>query len=164
MDDALAFALRLAERVAPDEVELAPAMVTAAAEGGPDWRRLLDDRARPLHGGVIPELDPGTLLPLLDALRQAAPTLLQGLLISGAATLTIVREWVALRDRREQRQALPDSARRQLAEVVERLRDRLIHHGMHPDRAANVVDLTLETLCEHPREARALLERVCPDR
>jgi hypothetical protein len=46
--------IRLAERVAPDEVELAPSIAEAAAQGGKEWDNLIKPFGGAMHGGILP--------------------------------------------------------------------------------------------------------------
>jgi len=46
------FAVELAERIFPDEVDLVPDIFEAASVGGPEWNKLLEKRTGTVFGGA----------------------------------------------------------------------------------------------------------------
>jgi len=165
MDDATAFAIGLAEAVSPDEADLAPALVDAAARGGASWDRLVAPRAAsPVLGGVIGEVGPGDLVLVFDAIRQVV-SYLTPICAFGGSVLTLLIHWKTLREKRAAPQAASapaaeDAAVGQVAEAIRGLTDALAAKGIERGRSEALAQGVVEAIGRDATKARAFLERV----
>lgn len=158
------WAARLASEVAPEEVDLAPAMAFAFVQGGPARQELF----RRSEGGVPGAFTPGglpVLMPwVLDALAAAAPLLLS-ILVSGNAerVLRAVRDLLAIRDslgaKKRPASASPN-AYAPLRQVVEVMSRELGAARVPPEQAEVIVFRVLRVLLEDPAGAAAFVRQV----
>ena len=155
-DDAHALAVRIAHRIAPDEVDIAPAVLDAALRGGREWEKLLRPRRGSLVGGIGAESAAGVLHIAFDWLRQHGPTLLD-CASAGVTILLGVREVAgSTKKRPADTQALVE----RLEAATAALRDRLAAQGEPPERAAAMTQELLGELDAAPAATRDVVERL----
>jgi len=163
-NDAHALAVRIAHRIAPDEVDIAPAVLDAALRGGREWEKLLRPRRSSLVGGIGAESAAGVLHIAFDWLRQYGPTLLD-CASAGITILLGIRELAGpTKTRPEATAAQPPPDTQALIESLEAatavLRDRLVAQGGPPRRAAAMTQELLEELDAVPAATRGAVERL----
>lgn len=153
------FTIVLAERVAPDEVDVAPAIADAAAEGGPAWEQVRRVESGPVFGGAIDSIEPGTLVAVFGAIR-AGWDIFAAVCERGAelaAILTFCRNVLGARD------AKPSNAgEERVAHDLRRVAELLQREGLTPERADRVAAQTLGTFAEQPELGRATLAAIKP--
>jgi hypothetical protein len=153
-------AVRLAERIAPDEVELAPAIAEAALKGGREWQAVISPSSGAMLGGAVPGVESvGDFATILAVLKDCSGIL--GSFVTMVSTvLTIHLNWLALRDRptREGEAAqLPRHQREAVRSTTEALTSKLEQRGLDSGRADEVVALLMHSFQESPEVAERLL-------
>ncbi|HET6469724.1 MAG TPA: hypothetical protein VFG43_15225 [Geminicoccaceae bacterium] len=164
--DELRFLESLAERIAPDEIDLAPAVLQAAEDGGRAWQELLRPARGAVFGGVTGGGEVTLIAIVTDAFMVAKPVLTQllGMLqhaanIAGVAGgLIAVREYL---DRRPQSGGeLPAPVRERLEQAMALMRHRLVELGLGEERAERLTREVLEHACGAPAAAQGMLARI----
>jgi hypothetical protein len=170
-----AWALRLAEAVAPDEIDLAPAMVDAFVAGG-RARRQLFPQSGPLQGGVIAG-DVQLVVPtVLVALQAAGPWLLEALASPAVSNITgAIKNGLGIIELREKAARHAADARSQtvpgdptavphaeadvlLSRIVQSMKREFEAMGMDRDQRDALVLRTLSVLFEDPTSAAAFVQ------
>jgi len=155
--------IRLAERVAPDEVELAPSIAEAAAQGGKEWDNLIKPFGGAMHGGILPGAEGvGDIHALMDVVRTCS-NILSSFCQIGSASLSIIVSFLALRDRAQRArdvQKLASNERELLERSINAIMVELEKRGVVQQRAAELADHTLITLGEKPDVGRDFVERI----
>lgn len=168
--------VRLAGAVAPDEVDLAPAMLAAWAAGGRQRRQLFQETV----GGDVAAFGPADVVAVVPAiiagLATAATVVLPFLDRASAtanASLTATNVALTLRDRREKERqrakkqaagAAEDAAEdggavaEPMLAVLDALEASLARHRIGPERRRQIGRDVLAALLAEPAEARALLK------
>ncbi len=146
---------RLSERVAPDEVEIAPDLLDGFLAGERN-----DPAAAPVLGGFDAGSALSVVLELLGALRANAGAISGLLTLAGTAVATMDK-LLDLRDRlrrsRDPAEAVPDDPLRGALDVLDALEKRLTAAGVPADQAPRLGRVTLQTLLERPDDSRRLL-------
>jgi hypothetical protein len=161
--DAHALAIRIAERVAPDEVDIAPDVLDAAIRGGREWEELLRQRRTPLVGGIGPDTTAGLLLIVFDWLRQNGPTLL-GCISSGLNIILLLRQVAGGGAKSpEATTARPPDTQAAIASLevsILALQKRLTTQGQSQQQAAAITQGLLEELEAALTTTREVVERL----
>lgn len=158
------WSVRLARKVAPAEVELAPLMARAFAAGAPE-RDQLFARAR---GGPVGAFGPGevsVVLPwVLQGLAAAGPAL-YALLRSGAVekALAALKDLLAVRDglrRKERLETLPADPYAPLRRTVQAVTTALESTELPSGERERITYRVLVELLEDPSDAGAFVRRL----
>jgi hypothetical protein len=150
MDDVEILVTQIAERVAPDEVDLAPELLAASVAGRP-----LEDRAGVAHGAFDAAAAVSMLRIALEAIRDNA-ILIKPLLEVASGALALAKTWQGMR----QREPVPvDEIGRQTLAALDRIEGRLRAQGIDADAARSAARDLVATMLESPDAARALVGR-----
>jgi hypothetical protein len=174
VDIVAAWSTRIAERAAPDEVDLAPAMAAAFVRGGRDRRDLLRPSATGDPGGFVaafPLPDFPSILQALEAAARSVPAFLNsevlGNLLGGAGLLMTIRSRPVVESSPPtpvQPPAAPapsaSEPNQTIVRVVARLAAELVAAGIDASRATQVACDVLEALLEDPEGAAEFVERI----
>ena len=159
MNNIHALAVRIAEKVAPEEVDLAPAIIDAALEGGKQWQDLLKPVKEPELGGIFGGLEAGDLAAIVEMLRLLGD-ILKKVCSLGSDTLSILVSLLAIRTWRESKeklQAIPTEDGDKLQETLESMTQYLTNLGIETDRAEELSRLTMQALVEDIEGSKQLL-------
>jgi len=161
------WSLRIAERAAPDEVEVAPDMARAFVAGGKAKRDLLrqSDSVQGGFGGDIVLVFPQ----ILSAMDAAGPHLTHFLstvvdhsdvIASFAGTLSSLVNVSSYLERRKKAQSLPDDPYAPLRQVSTILTEELDWAGMQQEEADRIAYKVLMEMIEEPSEAAQFIRKV----
>ena len=165
MKESDAFIIALAELIAPDEVDTAPALLAAAARGGEDWRQALHLKTGTIIGGWIGPAEYQPIMAyVIDAVQASWPVVQFALEASVvgihvAELAHAIRHWVAgAKATAEAEAVLP----RAVISALEGLRDELRRHGVEAGRAAELAGATVEAMAVRPEAGAAFMQAVRP--
>ena len=153
-------AILLAERVAPDEIDVAPALAQAAAEGGAQWQAARAGESGSMLGGSGLETYATLFGQVLEVIKVQGGTVTT-LWALGSMTLQIVGYLRAqIGNWREGSTAptISEAARQQADGAVDILAKALIERGVPVGRAAEISRWVLVTLLEDPTRGQAFVE------
>lgn len=146
---------RLSQRVAPDEVEIAPDLLDGFLEG---QRNAV--AAEPVLGGFDAGSAFRLVLELLGALRAHAGAI-TGLIGIASSAVAVADKLLDLRERlagtRAPAAPAADDRLRGVIEVLGAMEARLVAAGVPAEQAPEIGRTALLTLLEHPESARQLL-------
>lgn len=161
MDDIYKTAVRIAEKVAPDEVDLAPSIIEAIIEGGRKVKTLQRRTHGPKLGGFLGSIEGGNLFQVMEALHLCS-TILSNLFVMGAATLTIMIHRLNLKDRKEQKEKLslsPDSEK-VFQEAIFSVAEQLKSMDIEDEKAERISKLAISALLEDPNSSKVFVDRL----
>jgi hypothetical protein len=163
MEDIVAVvAERIAQRVAPEEIDSAADLARAAVAGGRAWKRLQIQRGDATFGGFGHELV-SDLLPIFGGLKDAAADLAPFMAVaaSGMTVAVHLRTLIEkVRTPATQRPEVVSGGTRSeegAAEAHRQLSGRLVAHGFKQPQAEQIAADVLAVLTERPEDGRAFL-------
>ena len=160
MDAAHALVQRLAERIADDEVEIAPDLLDGYLAG----ERNDPAAAEPVLGGFDVASGYSIILAVLDGLRANADLISTVLGVGSAATGLLVNV-ISIRTALARKPAgAPDEAARTLLSALDSIERRLSASGVPAEKAPEIGRAALLTLLERPDDARRLLDSLATAR
>lgn len=157
MDDLEAVARHLAERVAPDEVELAPYVTRLAAERGAAVLAPQEPQDAAVLGGIGIFAEVGNYAIVLKSLMAWAPLILSVLELTGQKEL-FFRQCRRLVGGETVEAADPVLGER-VGRAVEALTRDLEGHGLATAKARSLSRETLLALLDMPERSRGVLRR-----
>jgi|tagenome__1003787_1003787.scaffolds.fasta_scaffold20853156_1 hypothetical protein len=164
MDIVTETAVHLAEHVAPEEIDLAPALAHAAAAGGAEWDVAKVGAGGPVLGGIGLEVVGGIFIAVLVAIQNHAD-LLANLCTLGDTLVRVVRYLHRRLDRSTDGTDDIDNAAKERADAaVAALVEELLKRGIEADRAEKIGCLTIIVLAERPAQGRVFVDAVQPKR
>jgi hypothetical protein len=154
IDAATRFAIRLAERVSPDEVDLAPALLASAREGGEAWRRATARDGGVVVGGMHGVIELLGMLHLnFDSLKFCVEAAVVGI------HATELRVWI--REHIVGTSAVSEPARpagAKATQFIDQVAARLEAKGLAKPEAQRNADVIGELLAENPEDGAEFLE------
>ena len=161
MDDIYKTAVRIAEKVTPDEVDLGPSIIEAIIEDGSQVKTLQRRAHGPKLGGFLGSIEGGNFFQVIEALSLCS-TILSNLFVMGAATLTIMRHRLNLKDRKEQEERLslsPDSEK-VFQEAIFSVAEQLKSMDIEDEKAERISRLAISALLENPNSSKVFVDRL----
>ena len=157
-NEAFDLAVRVAECVAPDEVDLVPVLLEAATKRGVAWEALLKPERRSRLGGFGGELGATVMPIILECLKGVGIYIQPTIQTVGAAFAIahVLRQWRGTASPAGTGQQ-PDTGLADLRATLERLREQLQQRGQTPQQATETVDTVLDTLNQAPQATVILL-------
>lgn len=164
MDIVSSWAMKLAEEVASDEVDLAPAITDAFIKGGKDRKELFETA----KGGTLGAFGPGEMLiifPLvLQGVARAAPALMS-LFSSGSLNqlLEAVKNALDLKERFQHKPTdpLPPALEQaSLRQSLTTISNTLSASGLSQDQADLLTFRVLRAFLEQPQSAMPFIQKV----
>lgn len=157
MDDVRVMAAHLAERVTPDEAEIAPDLLDGLLAG--EAVQPAADEEPVLGGFGGPELV-SEFVTLVQAM-QPCVQVLASLFLMGSASVTMIVQRLALRDRKKAPQEaetvkLPDGET--LGRLLTSIESNLLRSGVEPERAAEMSRQAVIALLERPGEGARFVD------
>ncbi len=161
-DTVAAVATRIAQRVAPEEIDVAVDIARAAVAGGRTWTRLKDQRLDATFGGFGGELW-SILMPIFIGVKEAAVYLGPFMSVAASGMTVAVHRRTLIEKRLPSTTQQPDAAPGRLpveqlaVEAHRRLSERLVSHGLDQAQAEQAATDVLAALAERPEDGRAFL-------
>lgn len=186
MKGADAFIIALAERIAPDEIDTAPAVLAAAERGGDAWKAVLRGDPKTVIGGWMGLADVVAIIPHVIAAVQAhwpnvaatvshwpnvaatvktnwpiVETALQASVVAihSAETIRAIQTWA---DGGGQSSGADAALPSTVAQLLEAMSEELRRQGVEPRKATEAAAATVEALAGNPENAAAFLAAVKP--
>ena len=154
IDPATRFAISLAERVSPDEVDLAPALLASAREGGEAWRRATARGGGVVIGGMGGLAETLGMLHLnFESLKFCVEAAVVGI------HMTELRPWIREHIAGKSASGEPaQSTGAKAAQFIEQVAARLEAKGLAKLEARRNADVIGELLAENPEAGAEFLE------
>lgn len=159
MDHIYASAIRIAEKVVPDEVDLAPAIIDSALAGGRQWKDLLQPVQGSELGGVFGGIEGGDLVAVINAIQEST-SILANLLSMSSAVLSVIVSFLVIRERNELDQKLEtlnEGDADKLKIAISSTSQHLVELGIKVERADEMSRLTIQALLEDPQNSKKFL-------
>lgn len=164
MDINETWATKIAQEVAPEEVDLAPLMAQAFINGGQER----DDLFRKAKGGILGAFGAGDVSALIPWILQSiagAATAIYALLSSGVLEklLWAIKDLLSIRDslaRKKQSESLPDNPYAPLKRVVSAISKGLEAAKIPEDQRDLITYRVLRLLLEDPQGAAVFVKNV----
>jgi hypothetical protein len=163
-----AWAVKIAEEVAPDEVDLAPVMAHAFVSGGKDKEELFRRQGGPVQGAFGPEFATAIFPGILLAIQQFGPELQEtfdlasGLTGSGYYVAGAISTIIGIRgrkDREEKKETLIEDSRiKQLHSGITEEVSKI--PNLDEDQADLIAYRLLRVMLQEPTEASQFTEKI----
>jgi hypothetical protein len=169
MDTLDLWALRIAEEVAPDEVDLAPAMVQAFVRGGRDRRDLFRQPRESVPGAFGPELVIVLFPLILETIEKVGPALMGFFTTTKDAwagansfigAINVLLTIGSRTGRKKTAETLPDNPYGPMKDVITIMSQELESSGVPPEQADAIILRVLRRMLEDPSGAAEFVEKV----
>lgn len=160
------WATRLAEAVAPDEIDLAPFIVEAYIEGGARRAKLFEQSGRGIAGGIGAGGSAAILAWVLQGIVASAQWLYSILSSEGTSNfLAVIKELLGLakeaNSKQKQRLAsMPDNPYEPLKRTIEIMATELRDRGLPGDQADAITLQVIYSLLEEPANAELFVRQL----
>ena len=168
MDSVDSWAIKIAGEVAPDEIDLAPAMARAFLAGGKDRDELFRQQAGAVQGAFGPEFGVALFTAIMLAIQQAGPHLSGFFEVvcrsseSSYHVLGVITTVLAIRGRKKRenkKKALVDDSR--IIQAHDRLTEEISKvKGLDEDQADLLTYRILRAMLEDPSGAAEFTNKV----
>jgi hypothetical protein len=166
MDILDAWSIKIASEVAPDEMDLAPAMSRAFVKGGDARDSLYRNKSKNTLGGFVPGDLAIALFPcLLKGLAAATPFLMAILSASSNVNdlISVVKDLVDLKNSLKKRKDVPaaaDNPYAALKRAMDVISNELQKNSLSQDQSDLIVSRVIKVLLEDPSGATQFLQTV----
>ena len=158
------WATKIAEEVAPEEVDIAPLMVQAFINGGHER----DDLFRKTNGGTLGAFGVGDVFALTPWILQSiagAATVIYSLLSSGILDkfLSAIQDLISIHDkllRKKQSESLPDNPFAPLKHVISAISKELEAANIPEDHRDLITYRVLRVLLDDPQGAAVFVKNL----
>lgn len=155
-------AIKIAQEIAPDEVDLAPAIIDAALKGGKQWDSLLKPAKGPELGGVFGGIEGGNLPLVIETIRICS-SILASLLSIGAATLSIKISLRSIREKKKNNhlESQPEEkTEKNIEHALLLMINSLSKFGIQEERAERLSELTVQILLKNEQSSKELIAKL----
>jgi hypothetical protein len=172
MDSFDLWAIRIAEEVAPDEVDLAPVMARAFVRGGRDRKDLFRQPKESVPGAFGPELVTALfplILETIEDVQNAGPALSEFFTTTKDAwagansfigVLNLLLTIGSRTERTKKAETLPDDPYGPLKDAITVMSQELESSGVPPDQSDVIILRVLRRMLEDPSGAAEFVEKV----
>lgn len=158
-----AIALKIAEAAAPDEIDLAPLMVQAFIQDGPEKEELFKREQGSLAGGFGPGGFMAIFPWILKGLGQHGPLIYKILTTDVADLLGLLNDLLDIPDklnRQQKIEALPADPYQPLKTVIDTVSQELVEAGLSQDESDLITFRVMRALLDTPQDSRIFIKAI----